>query len=66
MNVWISCAVNRSVVSLALDEADIQFFMNVEFAVGAGIIVGGVGDKGEILKKTDRLEEAYDLGRSLV
>jgi len=29
------------------------------------IIVRGVGGKGEILKKTDRLEEAYELGRSL-
>jgi hypothetical protein len=27
--------------------------------------VGGVGEKGDILKKPDRLNEAYELGKRL-
>ena len=30
------------------------------------IIVPGVGAKGDVLKKKDRLKEAYELGRRLV
>jgi multimeric flavodoxin WrbA len=47
----------------------IEFFGNclkyLELTIAGSIIVGGVGEKGDVLKKPLRLEEAYKLGRRL-
>jgi len=37
----------------------------LEMRIVGKIIVGGVGKKGEILDKKNRLEEAYELGRKM-
>ena len=46
-----------------------EFFQNclryLEMNLVGAVIVGGVGEKGDILKKPDRLNEAYELGNRL-
>jgi multimeric flavodoxin WrbA len=37
----------------------------LEMSIIGNVIVGGVGAKGDILKKPDRLNEAYELGKRL-
>ena len=37
----------------------------LEINLAGAIIAGGVGDKGDILKKPERLTEAYELGKRL-
>ncbi|MFC1712273.1 flavodoxin family protein [Candidatus Poribacteria bacterium] len=46
-----------------LFEKSLQY---LEMKLAGKIIVPGVGAKGDVLKKRDRLKEAYELGRSLV
>jgi len=47
----------------------VEFFENclryLEMNLVGAIIVGGVGEKGDVLKKPDRLNEAYELGKRL-
>ena len=47
----------------------VEFFQNclryLEMNLVGAVIVGGVGEKGDILKKPDRLNEAYELGNRL-
>jgi multimeric flavodoxin WrbA len=37
----------------------------LEMSITGAIIVGGVGAKGDVLKKTERLADAFELGRRL-
>ena len=37
----------------------------LEMSIVGSVVVGGVGAKGDILKKPDRLNEAYELGKRL-
>ena len=66
----------RAVVAVVLEETHeetwrpvVEFFEKslayLEMKPAGPIIVPGVGKKGEILKQTQRLEEAYRLGASL-
>jgi multimeric flavodoxin WrbA len=47
----------------------VEFFENclryLEMKLVGSIVVGGVGAKGDVLKKPDRLNEAYELGTRL-
>jgi multimeric flavodoxin WrbA len=40
-------------------------FEYLEMRLVGSVVVGGVGEKGDILKKPDRLNEAYELGKRL-
>jgi multimeric flavodoxin WrbA len=40
-------------------------FDYLEMQLAGSVVVGGVGEKGDILKKPDRLNEAYELGKRL-
>jgi multimeric flavodoxin WrbA len=40
-------------------------FEYLEMRLVGSVVVGGVGEKGDILKKPDRLKEAYELGKRL-
>jgi multimeric flavodoxin WrbA len=40
-------------------------FDYLEMRLVGSVVVGGVGGKGDILKKPDRLNEAYELGKRL-
>jgi len=40
-------------------------FDYLEMRLVGSVIAGGVGEKGDILKKPDRLKEAYELGKRL-
>jgi multimeric flavodoxin WrbA len=40
-------------------------FEFLEMRLVGSVIVGGVGEKGDILKKPDRLKESYELGKQL-
>jgi multimeric flavodoxin WrbA len=37
----------------------------IEMNLAGAIIVGGVSDRGDVLKKTERLSEAFELGKKL-
>ena len=65
-----------AVLAIVLEEENpgafqpvIEFFGKclayLEMNLAGQIIVGGVGKKGEILKKKQKLQEAYELGRKL-
>jgi multimeric flavodoxin WrbA len=47
----------------------VEFFVKclnyLEMRLAGAIIVGGVSDKGDVLKKTERLSEAFELGKKL-
>ena len=40
-------------------------FEYLEMRLVGSVVAGGVGEKGDILKKPDRLNEAYELGKRL-
>jgi multimeric flavodoxin WrbA len=40
-------------------------FDYLEMRLVGSVVAGGVGEKGDILKKPDRLNEAYELGKRL-
>ena len=40
-------------------------FDYLEMKLIGSVVVGGVGEKGDILKKPDQLNEAYELGKRL-
>jgi len=65
-----------AVIAIPFEEEDpgtadllVKFFKKslqyLEIKLIGKILVPGVGSKGDVLKKADRLEEAYELGRRL-